>query len=75
MSVIALTAPVPSIPPGPALSNDFHFAKECMKTIFYFKFIAEEINRLYNLMHQAALCFRYSVIDYTTSCTSASGTV
>ncbi len=36
---------------------DMYYGKECAKTIHYYKFISEEINRLYKLMHQAALCF------------------
>jgi len=36
---------------------DMHYGKECAKVIHYYKFITEEINRVYKLMHQAALCF------------------
>ncbi len=59
---------VATAPPMPKLSSnqdgaakvvqlDMYYGKECAKTIHYYKFISEEINRLYKLMHQAALCF------------------
>ena len=49
----------PSIPKGFALGSDVDFAKECAKVVHYYRFVAEQIDRLFKLMHQAALCYRY----------------
>lgn len=51
----------PSIPQGFALANDVHFAKECAKVMYYLRFVTEQIDRMHKLMHQAALCFGYTV--------------
>ena len=31
--------------------------QECAKVMWLFKFVAEQIERIFRLMHQAALCF------------------
>ena len=51
----------PSIPKGFALGSDVDFAKECAKVVHYYRFVTEQIDRLFKLMHQAALCYRYIV--------------
>ena len=48
----------PSIPKGFSLGNDVDFAKECAKVVHYYRFITEQIDRMFKLMHQAALCYR-----------------
>lgn len=50
---------VPSIPKGFALGSDVDFAKECAKVVHYYRFVTEQIDRMFKLMHQAALCYRY----------------
>lgn len=52
----------PSIPKGFALGSDVDFAKECAKVVHYYRFITEQIDRLFKLMHQAALCYRYMYV-------------
>ncbi|CAI8048066.1 hypothetical protein GBAR_LOCUS26549, partial [Geodia barretti] len=50
---------IPSIPQGFALSTDVVFAKECAKVMWSLKHHTEQIERMFHLMHQAALCYRY----------------
>jgi len=52
---------LPSIPQGFAMANDVQFAKECSKVMWYFRFVTEQVDRMYRLMHQAALCFSHTV--------------
>ena len=53
------TAFPPSIPKGFALGSDVDFAKECAKVVHFYRFLTEQIDRMFKLMHQAALCYRY----------------
>lgn len=52
------TAFPPSIPKGFALGSDVDFAKECAKVVHYYRFVTEQVDRMFKLMHQAALCYK-----------------
>jgi hypothetical protein len=52
---------IPSIPQGFGLSSDVLFAKECAKVMGSLKFYSEQIERMFRLMHQAALCYSHTV--------------
>jgi TANK-binding kinase 1 len=52
---------IPSIPQGFALSTDVVFAKECAKVMWSLKHHTEQIERMFRLMHQAALCYSHTV--------------
>lgn len=52
---------IPSIPQGFGLSSDVMFAKECAKVMWSLKFYTEQIERMFRLMHQAALCYSHTL--------------
>ncbi len=43
------------------MANDEHFAKECAKMVWCYRMVAEQIDRVFKLMHQAAFCYRYCI--------------
>ena len=48
------------------------FIQECAKVMWSFKHYTEQIERMFRLMHQAALCYRYihvHVYMHTCTCT------
>ncbi len=51
------TASALSAPQGLALEADLRFAKECTKVVYNFKHHVEQLERVYRLMHQSALCY------------------
>ncbi len=58
------TASALSAPQGLALEADLRFAKECTKVVYNFKHHVEQLERVYRLMHQSALCYGW---DYNAA--------
>ena len=52
---------IPQVPKGYAIINDIQFGKDCCKAAWAFRFAAENLDRLYKLMHQVALCYGHTV--------------